>query len=81
MIKELVEKVQKLLDDNNLWADAYNYNDIAIAVEVNRGDWKHDHLRTEWLLKENGFTKITSKVTEEDGSDTYSAIHYFVTTK
>ncbi len=75
--KNTLKKVYEILRSNNVWAEAYEELGM-VAVEINWGDWKHDHLRAEWLMKENGFKQLFEEVTEEDGSDTYSAIHYFV---
>ena len=74
---EKAERAEQILRDNNIWADAYPHTDVLIAVEINWGDWKHEHLRAKWLLEEAGFIHIAEDVTEEDGSDCYSAIHYF----
>lgn len=47
-----------------------------IAVDIT-GDWKHDHLRAEMIMNMLGYGEVIKKITEEDGSDWYSAIHYF----
>ena len=61
-----------------------NYNEVKDCIEydINWGDWKHEHLRSKWLLEElfeklGIVANINSYTTEEDGSDTYSA-HYTV---
>lgn len=51
-------------------------------VDIIWGDWKHDHLRADYLIKEYfkklGYeVSVNEEVTEEDGSDTYSATHYY----
>jgi len=76
---EISEKAEKYLRDNKLWASVEPYWDDlpVIEVEINWGDWKHDHARAKWLLEEVGIHFINTKVTEEDGSDCYSAIHRF----
>lgn len=77
-IYELCERVEKTLQDANVWADVYPAHGMKdICVEINHGDWKHDHLRTAWLLENMGAVHVSEKVTEEDGSDCYSAIHTF----
>jgi len=76
-------EIVKLLNDNNLWAevgiDPISY---TIEIEIRRGDWKHSHLRANYLvstyLNSKGIRFINSEQeTENDGSDTYSAIHYY----
>lgn len=54
-----------------------------IVVEVNWGDWKHDHIYASLVAKSflNGagydVVEENEEVTEEDGSDCYSSIHTF----
>lgn len=75
---EYSEKVQKLLDSNYISADVYpHWNLPVIVIDIHWGDWKHDHGRAKWLISQHGGDFITSKVTEENGSDCYSAEHYF----
>lgn len=75
----MTEKFYKLMRDNNLYYEIVDYTENMIAVEITWGDWKHDHLRLEWLVRENmpEVKHIDSYTTEDDGSDCYSAIHRF----
>ena len=59
--------------------DVYGVSDLpVVCVEIHWGDWKHDHACCDWLVEDKlGGTRIDVRVTEEDGSDTYSAIHYY----
>lgn len=76
---EISEELGEYLRDNKVWAEVTPYvDDIPVVeVEISWGDWKHEHLRTKWLLEEIGVHLLKTDVTEEDGSDTYSARHYF----
>ena len=65
----------------NIWFDE---KDNTITVGVDWGDWKHDHM---WLdifadkfFREKGYDldNMSVEVTDEDGSDTYSANHTYV---
>ena len=75
-----VEQVYTMLKNNHLSGEVYNHDcsENIIAVHIEWGDWKHSHARLKWLMNEL-FPCETYKneVTEEDGSDCYSAIHYF----
>lgn len=51
--------------------------DNEVEVEVCWGDWKHDHGYLDYVMGKKGFEKINEVVTEEDGSDCYSAIHTY----
>ncbi len=77
----LENRISDLLCKYYLFDEVF-YNDlddkIEIRVFVDNGDWKHDHLRVVRLI--NGTflpDEIREEVTEEDGSDCYSAVHIF----
>lgn len=82
----LKRKIEKICND--FWADEYatavdDLNDeISLAYEVD-GDWKHDHLRFQNavlnMLYEEGYDDVNhyEDVIDDDGSDTYKAIHTF----
>ena len=72
--------IHDFLDDNGVWAEVWDLisdGGYAVAVDISWGDWKHEHLWARDLMSYLGYTEIGSKVTEEDGSDCYSATHYF----
>jgi len=73
------EAIGKYLDKNRCRCDVYPYDgDLPVVeVEISWGDWKHDHLRVKWLMEEIGAVRLGSVVTEENGSDCYSAVHRF----
>ena len=50
----------------------------CLIVEVNWGDWKHSHGYLDYLMKQKDFFKIRENVTEENGSDCYSANHIYL---
>ena len=67
------------LNDNGVWAEVYpHFGTSALVVSISWGDWKHDHLWAKSLMGYLGYLEIGNKVTEEDGSDCYSAEHYFL---
>lgn len=76
-LENKVRAVTNILNDDRLYAIVYP-SDIAVCVDISWGDWKHDHLRCDYLMKLNGYTHICTTVTEEDGSDCYSATHYYI---
>lgn len=75
-IMRWVEKVENTLNKDGIYSDV-SYDDEHIMVHISWGDWKHDHLRCDYLLGNLGLTCVDVIVTEEDGSDCYSAIHYY----
>ena len=74
-------RIFHFLDDNGVYAEVYVVRDTtAIEVNIEWGDWKHQHLWARDLMSYLGYTEIGNRVTEENGSDCYSAIHYFLKT-
>ena len=70
--------IAKYLSDNELRAEVYpECEGKVIAVSIDWGDWKHEHGYCKNLMGYLGYTEMGSRVTEENGSDCYSAIHYF----
>ena len=78
-------RLQKAIDKAN---NAFKNNQCSFSAELSLpsnivyidiewGDWKHEHGYADYIMSINGFDKITEKLTEEDGSDCYSSIHYY----
>lgn len=75
-------QVSKYLQANDMHCGAY-LDDGDVVVEIEHGDWKHDHGRARWLVEK--FFRVTRNtevcdnqtVTYDDGSDNYSATHCF----
>ena len=74
-----VDKINELMRNNSLHGEVYDESDNVVAVEIIWGDWKHNHLRLDWLVQKEmpELKKVQEEVTEEDGSDCYCAIHRF----
>lgn len=75
------KKIHELMTEHRIMGEVVDYSEQKkmIAVEVIWGDWKHEHARLDWLVGENfkNLRSIHTTTTEEDGSDCYSAIHYY----
>ena len=78
--KHIGDTIQSFLNENGVWAEVYPYqHDMPVlVVDIEWGDWRHSHLWAKDLMSYLGYIEVGSKVTEENGSDTYSAEHYFV---
>lgn len=76
---EETEQIDKFLSDNGLYHDGVSRDaDGDICVEIVWGDWKHEHIWCDHLMGYLGYTTACETiVTEENGSDCYSAIHYY----
>ena len=84
-IIDLADDVVKTLDDANIsQVELYDYKQFepisriaVISVYIN-GDWKHDHLRADWLIKEKfNVIKHESYETEDTGCDWGPEVHTY----
>lgn len=73
----ILEQTNKILGNEIDYEVTDFIGDVAIQIEIYWGDWKHSHLRADYLMEQNGFKLIGKEVTEEDGSDCYSARHTY----
>lgn len=77
----------------NIWIDLRNYENLPYGIielqfDIDNGDWKHEHLYFDSLVKDylekNGYKIIDAYEEgngEEDGGDVYSATHQFILRK
>lgn len=80
-IKDLAYDLEIALNDLDVWVDDVWYDgyDKTITVFVTNGDWKHDHLRLdyflrEWIEQNNLNAEVRTRDLESD-SDVYDAYH------
>lgn len=80
--KKGMSRIYQFLRDNGVYSEVWSAlggDDVkAVCVSISRGDWKHDHLWARNLMSYLGYVKVGEVVTEEDGSDCYSAKHTYV---
>ena len=71
------EDLKRIWNENNLTYDYFIQFDGSIDVYVKWGDWKHDHLFINFIMKKNNYRLVSETTTEENGDDAYSSIHKF----
>ena len=80
------ELIQQQLDAANktfreecvgVTAEIMSLETMEIYIEIEWGDWKHEHGYADYVMKTKGFRKTNEEVTDEDGSDCYSSVHYY----
>ena len=77
-IKDKAEQINKFLNDNRAYpTETYNEGEY-IVVDIEWGDWKHEHIWCDNLMGYIGYSVADEVVTEENGSDCYSAKHYYL---
>jgi len=72
LIKKANAKFEK--DGSGITAD---FAGSTAIIEIEWGDWKHDHAYADQVMGSCGFKFIGEMVTNENGSDCYSSIHYY----
>ena len=70
------QELYQHLQSKGLYCDIYETED-GFIISVEWGDWKHDHRYLEHIMGELDYILIGKKITNEDGSDCYSADHYY----
>ena len=71
------EKLNKMFKDAKTYYDYDFLNENTVEVTINHGDWKHDHIFCDRMMRAAGYTLITEHTTEESQDDTYSSIHMY----
>ena len=74
--KDLYTELADILTEAEIFGEINTY-DNRVEIHIEWGDWKHDHAYLRFLMEQKGFVQTDENVTEEDGSDCYSAIHVF----
>lgn len=79
---EIQKCVENIFSNN----DYTGFNEISVdangmvTIDIEWGDWKHDHLYVRHIMTQAGFVLIDEVITEEDDSDCYSATHSYLPT-
>lgn len=78
-MKEILKRVYELLKEKGFWFDVSQYLDLpVIQVEIDCGDWKHEHLACDQIMKEAGYKKVSEKEIGDSLEDVYSSYHYYI---
>lgn len=74
------EKIKEIFKKYNLSYEWEISADLpcVVIIYVEWGDWKHDHICLRNIMQQNGFNLVGEDVTEEDGTDAYSATHFYI---
>ena len=75
-IMDKVQEIQDYLKENEIFGEVSEC-DNQLVISIEWGDWKHDHKRVDYLMAKKNYLCVEEEITEEDGSDCYSANHYY----
>lgn len=76
-INKIKEKIKDIFATNGIIHEWWVQDDGNVVVEVIWGDWRNDHMALDHVMTENNFALIERIITEEDGTDAYSAEYVF----
>ena len=72
------EAIKRIFKENNLYYDYFILsNNEMIGIIVEDGDWKHDHLRLNYIMSKNNYIFIKENEIDTRDDDSYSSTHYF----
>lgn len=85
---DLLKLLNSYLHQNHIYETVYCDGEqggvYMLSVDINWGDWKHDHLAIDhyvykFFTKQDDYDLISmdTEVTDEDGSDAYSGTHHY----
>lgn len=74
-----IQEIQAAFKEVRLSVDAiYQIEDNEVLICISWGDWKHEHLACEQIMKKLGYVQVQEVITEDNGTDCYSAEHTFI---
>ena len=74
-----IQEIQAAFKEVRLSVDAiYQIEDNEVLICISWGDWKHEHLACEQIMKKLGDVQVQEGITEDNGTDCYSAEHTFI---
>ena len=74
------DEIERYLKRNDMHPDSITGLDEEgrlVEIEITDGDWRHDHGRLRHLMTLVGYVRQDIEVTQEDGSDCFSAVHTY----
>lgn len=70
--------IDRIFKENNLYYDSYiSSTDGMIEITIEDGDWKHDHIRLNYIMRKNHYRLVKEVEIGTSEDDSYSSIHYF----
>lgn len=78
MEDDIETKAEKLITACKAGYEVYMQGGL-LAINVESGDWKHDHIFIDNIMADAlGVKKLSEKITEDTGDDVFSATHFYM---
>ena len=76
---DTIQKTRNAFKEVGLSVEAiYEIEDNEILVCISWGDWKHEHMACEHMMRKLGYHQVQEVITEDNGTDCYSSEHTFI---
>ena len=77
--KQTRERVQEILSSNKMFYDFTVDENGYIEITVENGDWKHDHIALQHIMREAGFISFGRHIPEDQDNDddSFTAIYLY----
>lgn len=77
--KQTKERVKEILSSNKMFYDFTVDENGYIEITVENGDWKHDHIALQHIMREAGFVSFGRHIPEDqdNGDDSFTAIYLY----
>lgn len=74
-----INQIEEYLKEKGISAETFVYpNDFnMVDVNIDCGDWKHDHILCDELMAELGWELESESVNDDDEDDCYSSTHTY----
>jgi hypothetical protein len=75
-IDEMLRQKELYTDDVSIYEKDTKYPFKALEVQID-GDWKHEHIRLDEVMKANGWMLLLKEMVEDSDGDWYTAKHIY----
>ena len=75
-IEEMLRKEELYTDDISIYEKDTKFPFKAVVIQID-GDWKHEHIRLDEVMKENGYVYLLKEMVQDSDSDWYVAKHIY----
>ena len=77
--KQLRKRIQEILSSHKMPYDFTIDSQGYIQITVIDGDWKHDHIALQHIMREAGFISFGRHIPEDqdNGDDSFTAIYLY----
>ena len=75
-INEMLRQQELFTDFVEIKEKDTEYPFKAVVIQMD-GDWKHEHMRLDEVMKENGYVYLLKEMVQDSDSDWYVAKHIY----